>query len=329
MSMGNEDCTTGVGRRIATSDVPRQHRNAYWHELVCSLYVPIECEGPADAELFGEVEFTRVGEVDVTYLSSNTPRVRHTQAHVARGSEAFFLVLLLTKGRGAICQDGRMAVLSIADLVVVDTTRPYDLLFEEHDHEVTVLRVEHRRIVAHIANMESLCATTIPGRNGMGRLVGSMAAGLRTSADSLSMQAAFAASDALLKLVGAAMQDLPEAQLVRPRSMAAYHATRVKAYIEENIRNPQLSIASIAAAMKISPDHLSRIFRAESVSPSRLIWLRRLEGTGRDLLDPRLRTRAVSEIAYSWGYSDAAHFSRSFKEQYGMSPRDWRLTADG
>jgi len=32
----------------------------------------------------------------------------------------------------------------------------------------------------------------------------------------------------------------------------------------------------------------------------------------------------VSEVAFSWGFNDATHFSRSFKEQFGLSPRDWK-----
>jgi AraC-like DNA-binding protein len=132
-----------------------------------------------------------------------------------------------------------------------------------------------------------------------------------------------------LTVVGAALQGLPGTHGNRPSNMAAYHLARVRAYIEENVRDPCLTIASIAAAMKISPDHLSRVFREEPVAPSRLIWLRRLEGARRDLADPRLNDRGVSEIAFSWGYSDAAHFSRSFKEQYGVSPREWRSFQKG
>jgi AraC-like DNA-binding protein len=42
------------------------------------------------------------------------------------------------------------------------------------------------------------------------------------------------------------------------------------------------------------------------------------------LADPAERDRSVSEIAYHWGFNDAAHFSRTFKARFGMSPRDAR-----
>lgn len=34
--------------------------------------------------------------------------------------------------------------------------------------------------------------------------------------------------------------------------------------------------------------------------------------------------RPVGEIAYGRGFSDAAHFSRAFRERFGCSPREWR-----
>ena len=42
--------------------------------------------------------------------------------------------------------------------------------------------------------------------------------------------------------------------------------------------------------------------------------------------DPRLARSSLSEIAFSWGFNDASHFSRSFRERHGMSPRDWLAT---
>jgi AraC-like DNA-binding protein len=80
----------------------------------------------------------------------------------------------------------------------------------------------------------------------------------------------------------------------------------------------------VAQAAGLSPDHLARLFRGEPLPLSRLIWQWRLEACHRDLVDPRLASRSVSDIAFSWGFNEAAHFSRSFKEQYGLTPREWR-----
>jgi AraC family transcriptional activator of tynA and feaB len=64
----------------------------------------------------------------------------------------------------------------------------------------------------------------------------------------------------------------------------------------------------------------------------KLVWSQRLERCARDLQAPVLASRTIGEIAYSWGFSDVAPFSRAFKQRYAATPRDWRrrsVTAAG
>ena len=81
---------------------------------------------------------------------------------------------------------------------------------------------------------------------------------------------------------------------------------------------------AIAAELGLSAGHVHRLFKGEAAPLAHYIWSRRLEACSRDLLDPRLAGRSVGEIAYSRGFNDAAHFSRSFRERFGCSPREWR-----
>ena len=34
--------------------------------------------------------------------------------------------------------------------------------------------------------------------------------------------------------------------------------------------------------------------------------------------------KQIGEIAFAWGFNDLSHFGRTFRERYGLSPRDWR-----
>lgn len=112
-------------------------------------------------------------------------------------------------------------------------------------------------------------------------------------------------------------------QAVLP-TMAEYHIRRAKQYIDDRLREPGLTVESIAAHLGISPGHLYRIFREQPCSPAQYLWNRRLEACSRELLAPPRAKATVSEIAFSWGFNDAAHFSRSFKSKFGCSPREWR-----
>ena len=50
-------------------------------------------------------------------------------------------------------------------------------------------------------------------------------------------------------------------------------------------------------------------------------------GARRDLCDPALAARTISEIAFGWGFNDAAHFSRAFRARFGAAPRELRALA--
>ena len=57
---------------------------------------------------------------------------------------------------------------------------------------------------------------------------------------------------------------------------------------------------------------------------SSYILRRRLEECGKQLTDALWRKRTITEIAFSWGFNNATHFARVFRDQYGTSPRDYR-----
>jgi transcriptional regulator GlxA family with amidase domain len=47
----------------------------------------------------------------------------------------------------------------------------------------------------------------------------------------------------------------------------------------------------------------------------------------RDLEDPAFHHRSVAVLAARWGFFDAAHFSRVFRQHYGYSPSQRRPSA--
>jgi AraC-like DNA-binding protein len=75
----------------------------------------------------------------------------------------------------------------------------------------------------------------------------------------------------------------------------------------------------------MSVRYLHRLFEDAGASVRATILARRLDRC-RDALAGSPR-RSISEIAFAWGFNDAAHFSRVFKARFGGSPRDLRAAA--
>jgi AraC-like DNA-binding protein len=114
------------------------------------------------------------------------------------------------------------------------------------------------------------------------------------------------------------------------RSQAEHHRLRttlldrVQGFIAWHVRDPSLSVSQIARAVHCSPRQVHRAFGGERETVALYILRRRLEGCRNDLADAAQRDRSVTEIAFSWGFNNAAHFSRVFKREFGRGPRSFR-----
>jgi AraC-like DNA-binding protein len=141
----------------------------------------------------------------------------------------------------------------------------------------------------------------------------------------LKVEPAAAVRDALLSLIGAGWGGSPAPLAVAiPRGGEPVVMQQLKAYIAQHLENPALSPLTIARAQGVSVRHLHRLFKAGGVSLGDWIRQRRLAHCAADLADAAYDGQSLTEIAFRWGFSDSAHFSRSFRAQYGVAPRDYR-----
>jgi len=130
-------------------------------------------------------------------------------------------------------------------------------------------------------------------------------------------------ADSLLDVFATACTET-KGMLVADAAIVGARRIQVKRYIEANLRDPELSVRSVAAAFGISPRYLHILFTSESETVSSYILRRRLEECGKQLSDVLWQRRTITEIAFGWGFNNATHFARVFRNHYGTSPRDYR-----
>jgi AraC-like DNA-binding protein len=98
---------------------------------------------------------------------------------------------------------------------------------------------------------------------------------------------------------------------------------QARAIMRSNLHNPHLSLNEIAAQLYISRRHLQRAF-AEGGSPGYRHELFRMRVRAGAVLIARHPDRPIEEIARAVGYLDSSQFAKSFRRQFGRSPRQWR-----
>src|SRR5512143_582595 len=95
----------------------------------------------------------------------------------------------------------------------------------------------------------------------------------------------------------------------------------VMKYIREHIGEP-LDRETLAAVAGFSIPHFHRVFTAQ-VGESAISYIRRLrlERAARKL---RMGAVDITEVALAAGYETHAAFSKAFKQQFGLSPSEFR-----
>ena len=95
----------------------------------------------------------------------------------------------------------------------------------------------------------------------------------------------------------------------------------VKRYIRDHIHEP-LDRERLAAIAGFSIPHFHRVFRAQT-GESAINYVRRMrmKRAGYKL---RMGAVDITEVAMAAGYDSHAAFSKAFKQQFGLSPSEFR-----
>jgi AraC-like DNA-binding protein len=254
-------------------------------------------------------------------------RVERTVRHVRMSAPEIVTMGLTVQGRAGLSTPHADELIEQGHLDLVDNAYPYSFVQSRTDRS------------EHAALMMDLDQLGLPVD-----LIHASAPALRASPLYDLVRSHFTQLSRL-------SQDLPEpargrlgwasVQLVRAlvttatgdsRGAGALHdslAVRVRAFIDDHLGDPGLDPALIAAAHHVSVRHLhAQWSRAVGQAPlAEWIMQRRVKRARELLADPRCRDLTITAVARDCGFVDSAHFSRRFRQAYGISPRDWRATA--
>ena len=297
----------------------------HWRHLVAESFVPLAAQ-TSDVDGFrGQIRSRVLDRMSVVEVTATSHEVHRTPALIAQASDRYFKLNLQLEGTGLLIQDNREALLRPGDLAIYDTNRPYTLAFEE-EARIMVVMFPCDALSLPTDYVGQLAAVRMAGSTGLSGIVGQFIRQLSENLHVLSgpsgSRLATNALDLVSTMLHAEMDIAPDR--MKPQALLA---VSVREYIEANLSDPQLSPASIAAAHFISTRHLHNVFHESGTTVASWIRSQRLDGARRELRDPLHAGQSVGAVAARWGFLDAAHFSRIFRDAFGVSPSDWRRGA--
>lgn len=304
-----------------TNSVKPNERRAYWQEVVCNTFVRLDCTFP-DPLFHGQLDAHQIGDLSVVDVCASGQGVIRDRRRIANSDKEFILVSLAHEGRSQVLQEGREAVLDAGDFTVYDTRQPYRLHFEGAFRQ-TIVQIPRTSLSRRLGNIEYLTALPMSRKNPLDRLAFDFLNGLMLLDGQLDPAQSNRLAEQGLDLLAMALSERGKHEAPQGSKRTAL-LFRIKNHIQEHLTDTQLCLASVSQQFGISVRYINSLFQEEHTSFGRHLLATRLHHCADCLRDPVLAHARINEIAYRWGFTDMAYFSRVFKTRYGMSARDYR-----
>lgn len=99
---------------------------------------------------------------------------------------------------------------------------------------------------------------------------------------------------------------------------------KIREAVEANLDDANFTVEQLSKLLFISHSQLHRKLEAVTgLSPNKFIRMIRMNKAKELLLNP---ANSVASVAYDCGYNDPGYFTRVFKQDYAITPQEWRLS---
>ncbi len=312
---------------LSTKGLPSAGRAAAWGEIYATRMSHVEFVPENKEQFDAELKFSDFGPVKLARLSVDRCTVERTKSHIVHDSRRLYNFLLQAEGASTFFHCGKESRLSAGDFVLCDTGLPH--YFQTEGQSTTVMvRVPGQTLRTYLPTPEQFCGEHLGSATGMTGTVAAMVRELTNGDRELGPIFEERVARYLLEMIS--MSYTMGMDGAQSASAIAWQRRKdVLQYIEDHLRDPELSPASISEGLRLSPRYLRTIFSSGGEKMSAYILRRRLEECARQMGNQAWLAHTLTEIAFSWGFNSAAHFTRTFNERYGMAPREYRKLALG
>jgi AraC-like DNA-binding protein len=313
--------------RWSVSGVGVSQRLECWSEILATTHVAFEVTPTSrtSTAFGGAVTRRAIDDLMLVDCTASPFRGRRTPALVGADGvsprENILGFQFVWKGVERVREGGRELMLNPGDIVLWDGLEPTDVEIVKPFYKRTLM-FPRDRVLSVCPRLGELNAMPPLGESASARLLVRYMNAIALELPGLEAPAAAAAANAALELLRAAVEPgLPTGRAAERTALR----TEIRRYVRAHLQEPGLGPVSIARAFSISVRALHALFEDADASVAVVV---RNERLARCLEDLRQRNGgSVTDIAFRWGFCDAAHFSRVFKREFGLTPSEVRHAA--
>ena len=307
--------------QFTTGSLPRQARYDAWRHLISAVFEPTMPTGHAREDLRAEATVAYFGNALIACAKAEAQHFTRSPRLIATEGLDHYLVQVY---RAGICEGPYGDVQNVVrpgDVKIIDLARPFHT--HNTDFDNITLTLPRAALAPLLANPDSLHGKVIQRDTAQARLLGSHLQTLAATAADLDPAGGHAVAGATLRLVAACLGPASHAREETVPNRTAATGEAIRRFIDANLTAPDLSPDGLARRFGMSRAQLYRLFPDDG---GVLAYIRsqRLRRCFQTIADPTQSWRGTGEIALSFGFVSEAHFSRVFRQAFGLSPTDAR-----
>lgn len=309
--------TTLPSSGVDTDQVPPHQRFSLWREALAATHEVILPEDCDPKRFSAGARSRHLGSALVLESRSTPQRLLRSPRAIRADQIDHYIIRLQKAGCWTGDVGGRTVAAGPGSVMVLDMARACDARTTDIENINLMLPRDALDDVLAPFDMHGLML-----HDGMAALLRSHLSELAANLPQLQLADARRVADATLSLVAACLAPSRHAVARARAALETALIAEVRRYVDRHLHSPDLSPHSVGQALGLSRSALYAVCEPMG-GVAAFIQQRRLKRIHAILADPRDR-RPIAEVAYQYGFTSGAHFSRAFRRAFGYAPSEAR-----
>lgn len=320
MMLTHSDSRQTPMRVFSTAGIPQRQRRDWWREVICRQYTQVDITSKLAADFAAETQIVQLNQLQLSRVRCDALSLQKQRRDIERPDQDAYFVALLLSGHYALEQHGRAAALKPGEMLLYDATQPHRIRCSG-DFSKLIFAIPRAMLQARFSRPDLCTAVGLTQQHSAAMVAADFLKSWSARLPQLSESAVDTLCETSLDLLALALAEIrPDA--IKSSRVQAVTLLEIKRHVEQRLADPTLNAASIAQAVGLSSRYINALFEQEQQSLMRYVLQRRLARCHQAIAQRQATGLTISQIAFRWGFNDLSHFSRAFKQRYGVSPRE-------
>lgn len=310
---------------FSTAALPARDRLPAWRESIAVLFdvapQPLKGKRRFNASL---TSYLLGEQMMLSYCETHAQRFERGSLRVARDRLDHYLIQTHLSGSQVLKRGRTHTLCEAGDLMVIDLAERHSAVTSDFNNLSLV--VPRHLLAPRLLEPDGQQGRVLKGSQALVRMGVNQLKTLWSLLPQLSPLESSLIMEPVLAQMASVLNGVPSEAAAGP-GLSMSPLTRAKLGIEKSLQR-NVPVVTLCQELNFSKATLYRLFEPHG-GVRAYIQARRLRRCAEELLSPRHAQRRIYEIAYRWGFPSEAHFSRVFKQKFGISPSEARKLSAG